>query len=146
MRDLEQGAHTEIKHMIHSMCSSTVLKTESIALIAMKSKKKKWVCQKLCHAAYHAFLWIHCCPDRTPIYDASVFFWFTLQWCKNQYEFHYKMSYFKDWVLIFFLGGLIWCAVLNQCWPVAEPQLLVENRFMKKQLTLHSLQFNGTAR
>lgn len=40
MRDLEQGAHTEIKHMIHSMCSSTVLKTESIALIAMKSKKK----------------------------------------------------------------------------------------------------------
>lgn len=39
MRDLEQGAHREIKHMINSMCSSTVLKTESIAMIAMKSTK-----------------------------------------------------------------------------------------------------------
>lgn len=46
MRDLEQGAHTEIKHMINSMCSSTVLKTESIALIAKKSKKKKKECVK----------------------------------------------------------------------------------------------------
>lgn len=46
MRDLEQGAHTEIKHMINSMCSSTVLKTESIALIAMKSTKKKKECVK----------------------------------------------------------------------------------------------------
>lgn len=43
MRDLEQGAHTEIKHMINSMCSSAVLKTESIALIAMKSTKKEYV-------------------------------------------------------------------------------------------------------
>lgn len=41
MRDLEQGAHTKIKQMINSMCSSALLKTESIALIAMKSTKIK---------------------------------------------------------------------------------------------------------
>lgn len=43
MRDLEQGAHTEIKPMINSMCSSTVLKTESTALIAVRSTKKECV-------------------------------------------------------------------------------------------------------
>lgn len=76
MRGLEQGAHTEIKPMINSMCSSSVLKTESTAFFAMKSTKS--VCQKVCQALYHSFLWIYCCSDSPPTYEASVFFWFTL--------------------------------------------------------------------